>query len=122
MRDLRQAVSSNLDTGDFNMDTEHRAAAAEKVLRPVYRSIEVPQEKFAELLEASVRIQDMTNQVNILITNAAAEALCTGEEDFVIVVDEIHKLINDFGVQAAIVGETLKELTRAHSLPHSASA
>ena len=104
------------------MDTEHRTSAAEKVLRPAYRGIVVPQEKFAELLEASVRIQDMTNQVNLLITNAAAEALCTGEEDFVIVVDEIRKLLNDFGVQASIVGETLKELTQANSLPHSASA
>ena len=75
------------------MDTEHRTTTAEKVLRPAYRGIVVPQEKFAELLEASVRIQDMTNQVNILITNAAA-----------------------------IVGETLKELTQANSLPHSASA
>ena len=104
------------------MDTEHRTEAAEKALRPAYRGIQVPQEKFAELLEASVRIQDMTNQVNLLVTNAAAEAVCTGEEDFVIVVDEIRKLINDFGVQAAIVDETLKELTRANSLPHSASA
>ncbi|MGP1602447.1 hypothetical protein [Treponema sp.] len=60
---------------DFNMDTEHRAAAAEKVLRPAYHDIVVPQEKFAELLEASVRIQDMTNQVNLLVTNAAA-CLC----------------------------------------------
>ena len=104
------------------MDTEHRTTTAEKALRPAYRGIEVPQEKFAELLEASVRIQDMTNQVNLLIINAAAEAVCTGEDNFIIVVDEIRKLLNDFGMQAAIVGETLKELTQANSLPHSASA
>ena len=103
------------------MDTEHRTTA-EKVLRPAYRGIVVPQEKFAELLEASVRIQDMTNQVNLLIINAAAEAVCTGEDNFIIVVDEIRKLVNEFGVQGYIIGETLKELTQANSLPHSASA
>ena len=111
-----------LYTGDFNMDIEHRTATAEKMLCSIYHDIVVPQEKFAELLEASVRIQDMTNQVNLLITNAAAEAVCTGEDNFIIVVDEIRKLVNEFGVQGYIIGETLEKFTRANSLPHSASA
>ena len=80
-----------LYTGDFNMDTEHRTATAEKVLRSAYRGVQVPQEKFTELLEASVRIQDMTNQVNLLIINAAAEAVCTGEDKFAIAVNEVSK-------------------------------
>ncbi|MGP1602255.1 hypothetical protein [Treponema sp.] len=111
-----------LYTGDFNMDIEHRTATAEKMLCSIYHDIVVPQEKFAELLEASVRIQDMTNQVNLLITNAAAEAVCTGEDNFIIVVDEIRKLVNEFGVQGYIIGETFEKFTRANSLPHSASA
>ena len=104
------------------MDTEHRTSAAEKVLRPAYHDIVVPQEKFVELLEASVRIQDITNQVNLLIINAAAEAVCTGEDNFAIAVNEVRKLVNETGNQSRIIGETLKELTRANSLPHSASA
>ena len=100
-----------LYTGDFNMDTEHRTATAEKVLCSTYHDIVVPQEKFAELLEASVRIQDMTNQVNLLIINAAAEAVCTGEDNFAIAVNEVRKLVNETGNQSRIISEALEKLS-----------
>ena len=100
-----------LYTGDFNMDTEHRTATAEKVLRSAYRGVQVPQEKFTELLEASVRIQDITNRVNLLIINAATEAICTGEDKFAIVVNEVRKLVKESGNQSRIISETLEKLS-----------
>ena len=93
------------------MDTEHRTAAAEKVLRSAYRGIQIPQKEFVKLLEASVHIQNITNQVNLLIINAAAEAVYTGQDDFAIAVNEVRKLVNESGNQSKIISETLEALT-----------
>ena len=73
--------------------------------------IQIPQKEFVKLLEASVHIQNITNQVNLLIINAAAEAVYTGQDDFAIAVNEVRKLVNESGNQSKIISETLEALS-----------
>lgn len=74
-------------------------------------SIQVPRDEFIKLLKVSERIQDLTNQINLLAINAALEAVCTGQDDFAVAVNEICKLIRESGIQGEIIGNTLKSLS-----------
>ena len=93
------------------MDTEQKTVTTEKTFQPAHDILQMSEREFVKLLEASVRIQDITNRVNLLIINAATEAICTGEDKFAIVVNEVRKLVKESGNQSRIISETLEKLS-----------